>query len=398
MTDDQSPPSKPQARPTVPALTRCQLYEAIWSEPVHTVAARYGISDVGLAKLCRRHGIPLPGRGYWQQIRGGQKIRRPQLPSRAKTDPPDDRVILSPAAPSTAPDQPPKPQRPPSPPIPVPQMLSKPHLLVAKAAKALRASTPDPKGLVQARAERCLDIRVTPATLERALLIMNTLLKALGKRGYPVTLESEHPWATTASVQDETIGFWIEERIKQVAHQATPIEELEAKQFSWHPRKYDQVPSGDLRLRIANAQWFGVTDSWADGKKGRLEQDLGEFVRGLEEVAEAKKMQRAQEEEARVRREEERRQEWERERLRHRDERRGAELKEQASRWREARELRQYVAALKKATSVAMRTDLEISSLQEWVAWAEAHAERVDPLKLEPKAVASASSCDAYRS
>jgi hypothetical protein len=60
-------------------LTRQGVYRAVWAEPVHTVAARYGISDVGLAKLCRRHGIPLPGRGYWQQVRAGQKIRRPPL-------------------------------------------------------------------------------------------------------------------------------------------------------------------------------------------------------------------------------------------------------------------------------------------------------------------------------
>jgi hypothetical protein len=361
-------------------LNRQQLYEAIWSEPVHTVAARYGISDVGLAKLCRRHGIPLPGRGYWQQVRAGQKMRRPPLPARAKTDPPDVRVILRPTARPSAPDQPDKPQRPPAPPIPVPESLINPHRLVAKTAKALRASQPDSKGFLHHSSAHCLDIRVTPAALERALLIMDTLLQALDKRGYRVTVGSEHPWVTTASVQDETIGFCIEERIKQVAHQATPIEELEAKQFSWHPRKYDSCPSGELRLRIANAKWHGLPETWADGKKGRLEQYLGEFVRGLEDVAAGMKAQRVQEEEAQIRREEERKQEWERQLQRHLDERRAAELEEQASRWREARDLREYVAALKNAKTVTMRTEyLEISSLQEWVAWAEAYAEGLDP-------------------
>jgi hypothetical protein len=28
----------------------------------------FGISDVGLAKLCRRYEIPVPGRGYWTGI------------------------------------------------------------------------------------------------------------------------------------------------------------------------------------------------------------------------------------------------------------------------------------------------------------------------------------------
>lgn len=61
-------------------VTREQIYQEIWSEPVHTVAARYGISDVGLAKVCRRHRIPLPGRGYWQQLRAGQRLWRQPLP------------------------------------------------------------------------------------------------------------------------------------------------------------------------------------------------------------------------------------------------------------------------------------------------------------------------------
>jgi len=211
------------------AIGRKQLYEKVWSEPVQAVAARYGISDVGLAKLCRRHGIPLPGRGYWQQIRAGQKVRRPPLPPRDKTGPADDDIILRPVQrPATA-NEPPKPERPPAPPIPVPEALTKPHPLVAQADRILRASEPDAKGLLQAAGKRCLDIRVTPATLERALLIMDTLVKALGKRGCSVSVASEHPWATTACVQDETIEFLLEERIKQVSHQSTPIEELEAK-------------------------------------------------------------------------------------------------------------------------------------------------------------------------
>jgi hypothetical protein len=41
------------------------LYEEIWSAPVLQVAKRYGISDVGLAKICKKMKIPKPPRGYW---------------------------------------------------------------------------------------------------------------------------------------------------------------------------------------------------------------------------------------------------------------------------------------------------------------------------------------------
>ena len=46
-------------------LTRQQLYEMVWAEPVTRVAAKVGLSDRGLAKLCARYDIPVPGRGYW---------------------------------------------------------------------------------------------------------------------------------------------------------------------------------------------------------------------------------------------------------------------------------------------------------------------------------------------
>ena len=33
---------------------RAQLLDEVWAEPVTLVAPRYGLSDVGLIKLCRR--------------------------------------------------------------------------------------------------------------------------------------------------------------------------------------------------------------------------------------------------------------------------------------------------------------------------------------------------------
>ena len=35
-------------------LTRQQLYDRVWTEPVEKLAKEYGLSDVGLGKACRR--------------------------------------------------------------------------------------------------------------------------------------------------------------------------------------------------------------------------------------------------------------------------------------------------------------------------------------------------------
>ena len=53
-------------------VRREQLYRELWAEPAIVVAKRYGISDVGLAKVCRRYGIPKPGLGYWAQRQVGK--------------------------------------------------------------------------------------------------------------------------------------------------------------------------------------------------------------------------------------------------------------------------------------------------------------------------------------
>lgn len=50
------------------------LYQLVWTAPDAEVAERLGVSDVALAKLCRRAAIPTPGQGYWQRTEAGQPI------------------------------------------------------------------------------------------------------------------------------------------------------------------------------------------------------------------------------------------------------------------------------------------------------------------------------------
>ena len=60
-------------------LTRTELYEMVWSEPMRTIAKRYNISDVGLRKICIRKNIPVPERGHWTRIRFGYEVRNRKL-------------------------------------------------------------------------------------------------------------------------------------------------------------------------------------------------------------------------------------------------------------------------------------------------------------------------------
>jgi hypothetical protein len=73
--------------PKMIELTRQQLYDEVWAEPIIKVAARYGISDVGLKKVCKRNSVPVPARGYWRKVETGKKVKHLPLPKMAKEYP-----------------------------------------------------------------------------------------------------------------------------------------------------------------------------------------------------------------------------------------------------------------------------------------------------------------------
>ena len=59
---------------------RQALYDEIWAEPMTVVAKRYGLSDVGLRKICVKLVIPVPPRGYWARLAAGQHLEKHPLP------------------------------------------------------------------------------------------------------------------------------------------------------------------------------------------------------------------------------------------------------------------------------------------------------------------------------
>ncbi len=71
----------------MPVLSREQLYERVWAEPLRAVAQSLGVSDVGLRKICARADVPAPDRGYWAKRRAGQTVARPRLPPRGPAMP-----------------------------------------------------------------------------------------------------------------------------------------------------------------------------------------------------------------------------------------------------------------------------------------------------------------------
>ena len=85
-TGDTQPPSVGAGNKSR-VLSREELYQQVWTTPMRHLARAYGLSDVGLAKLCKRHAIPTPLVGYWAKLAHGKPVTQPALP--APSDPTD---------------------------------------------------------------------------------------------------------------------------------------------------------------------------------------------------------------------------------------------------------------------------------------------------------------------
>lgn len=73
-------------------LTREQLYEMVWAEPINRLAKKFDLSDRGLGKLCARHEIPVPGRDIAPKGSGGTTSL--PCPRRGNPDPQRERFHL----------------------------------------------------------------------------------------------------------------------------------------------------------------------------------------------------------------------------------------------------------------------------------------------------------------
>jgi hypothetical protein len=246
--------------------------------------------------------------------------------------------------------------------------------------------------MVMPRAKGCLDLAVSPASIDRSLRILDAILKALDRRGIPVSVvKSGNPRIQT-KVLDETIGFRLAEETKRQERGPTAAKKKEdewrarfAGLYSTHPR-YDWVPSGKLVLEITNGH--GVRRRWSDLGHRRVEQLLNGFVVGLARAAESVKHERVLAERRRQEWEEQQRRLREAELRRREEERRRLEeesgiggLEAQIDRWTKAEKIRAYVVAVKTAYAQRNVNIDQGSELDEWLKWALRRADALDPTR-----------------
>lgn len=197
-------------------ISRERLFELVWTKPISQLAAEYALSDVGLAKVCARHGIPTPPRGYWARVAAGQAPKRPRLPSATRAS----RIEMRIAQPlqneeggdelRAALDENARPDRR----IVVPDRLATPCALVRAARDMLHGATTDEVGFLEPP-NGCLALRVSKRLLPRALRVADALVQELGARGWATTVDAASG-ATYVAVRPADIALSFSEQIDVV--------------------------------------------------------------------------------------------------------------------------------------------------------------------------------------
>ena len=68
-------------------ISRDELYQLVWSEPMIKAAERFQVSSNYLARICSLLKVPRPGRGYWAKLTVGNAPRQTPLPPAEPGDP-----------------------------------------------------------------------------------------------------------------------------------------------------------------------------------------------------------------------------------------------------------------------------------------------------------------------
>ncbi len=244
---------------------RCKdLYEAVWNKPVRTLAREWGLSDVGLAKVCRKHGIPLPPLGHWSKVAVGRGMKPSPLRGEPETiisiqgTPSLKRTVLSDEGKTKL-----------KPALAVISSEQEPAMVklakwTQKTDKALHRK-PDSSGFLNSWKET-FRVSVSETQVSRAIRLLDKIEKALTEAGMTWEFDKKGQYVV-GKMYGETVSFELKELFKRTEH----IEKHPTS--SWLDRKtYTYQFQGDLTFRIDG--YYEGRKSWSDGKTQRIEGKL----------------------------------------------------------------------------------------------------------------------------
>jgi hypothetical protein len=395
-------------------IRREELYEEVWAVPIVQLAEKYGLSDNGLRKVCKRLNVPIPWRGYWAKVAAGHKVKKTPLPEKAQAT--TTQFWRAPKREKTAADDGDiawlaeheafeadpahaiavieKPRRWHAAVAPLKEYLEAEAKRLEASRKATeqyekwpewrkqRESGPDRMawfwyqnaGQLMPATHHATVARLSLGEFRRGLAILNAVAVAATARGFAVRLDDEQ-----GRIVLEGHGGKLELRMSEKTEPRTrKVKRYDGK---FEDERY-RVPTGRLRLFVERD--YGKVWTCEEGAESALETRLNAFFAGVwRQVVFCR--QKTRDEEARARRaavlaaeraEAERLEREAAARLEEERKRRAALVAEVAA-WRQASEIRAYVAAVRAEAEGRGAVTAEFVA---WERWALGVAGEIDPM------------------
>jgi hypothetical protein len=346
-------------------LTRKELYDLVWENPLSKLAKKYNLSDNGLRKVCKKLDIPLPKNGYWQKIQYNKKVSIEKLPVNDKVETSmtlkfrdnSETIInglenqlnqLTKEIKNELKET-----------IIFAEILTRPLQLISDAKNDLKTKKPEYyhniKGLLNT-SPGILNITVAPQNVKRALLFMDIFIKAIQKRGHNVIIKE----GTKVIIDSVKLSISLRERLKRTIVKGTHWDSTELN------------PSNILSLRL---DAYPAVE-WTDTNTSKLEDKIPNIIAKLELQAVKEKKEAIEREIRQIEYERQKKIEQEFKTKKANEITRTKKLFSDAEKFDKATIYRNFIAAKEQQ---AIKENNVTEELKEWIKWAKEKADWFDP-------------------
>ena len=341
-------------------LSRKQLYDLIWSTPISKLTEQYALSNEGFKKICKQFEIPMPQNGFWLKLKHNKKVVIEKLnPIFGGVD----KIVLTIREEGSTinVDQTPLTIRTKeiendlNAPLTVPETIIKPDILTIQTEYYW-------KGKITFNSYRednriVYPIRVGNEWKKRALLFMDAFTKLLRYRG--------HTWSKEYSYTGVLIDtVFIEIDLREASKRIPPTTKYGTSEY---------IPTGEFIIKIGK---YSGEKEWRDGKI-KVEEMLAKMMAKLEIYAAQEKEWKECSRLANLKREVEEKRRAEIRKEKDEEVIRFNKLVALSEQFNKTILIRQYIEAEKQN---AINTNKMTPEKQEWIIWATAKADWLDPL------------------
>jgi hypothetical protein len=350
-------------------INRDLLYHQVWLQPMTKLSQKYNLSTSDLKKICDSVLIPLPKAGYWSKIKFGKKVTIPDLPLLSNKLKHIKYKKLSVTDSTKLQIRNTKNIK-----IRVKQTLLNPHPLIAKTRTTLKTIKIDDYGMKKV-IYNGINLRVSKVNENRALRIMDSVFKWFEKNGATISYPYKNNTDTYVIVDNEEIKIFIEEKSKYIGM-------IEKRYGSYTRIERGYKPTGILSLGINPYCYWGcgLRKTWSDGKTGKLEDKVHEFIHSVYKHAELMKvrtLERKMENEAREKAFQEQKYIQKCKEL---EEKMIEELSKQSKDFFESQKIYSYIHEVRKSAKLQYSATAYPQELTNWIEWATNYAKNLNPI------------------